>query len=372
MGCEKYGRWKQSSCSPTGWPVPSAAASVFQALGFDEDSRDWHLTPRFRHSASVSANGRARPPTKGSGKEFRFSMTKPSPSPSPNNMGSESRIPADCSRVPVVTVSQCCPTNAAKRLFMPGHRRSSQDTRAQPRIAQHAREYPVLVVFEGTLPRGSGSCELVERHFAFTRFHRDEMLPAVEHVHLFALAGIFAHHHGPCVRPGRKPQMHERHLHPRQVQDARFGADTGALAASHLVTKAGTFAGLEAQRLEAPAIRARHFLERAPRLALRAPGAESIARMQQARGDFPKRGRRVAFFEQPREPPAVAAELTVVHRLGLADLARLEQQCTELTRGLGPIHAPHLRGQFHGLRITGAGAKVIEHPFAQVIGLADI
>ena len=75
-------------------------------LVFDAVSTDVQARPRFPHSASVSANGFARPPTNGNGNELRFMKMKPSPSPRPNNIGSESFNPPAASSVPVATVSQ--------------------------------------------------------------------------------------------------------------------------------------------------------------------------------------------------------------------------------------------------------------------------
>src|SRR5688572_32004413 len=89
----------------------------------------------------------------GSGSEARLSMTNPSPSPRPNNMGSESLTPHEFNNVPVVTVSQCWPTNGANEAALATRdvfTRSGgrQWLRAVAGVAQQARENAVTVVVE--------------------------------------------------------------------------------------------------------------------------------------------------------------------------------------------------------------------------------
>ena len=57
--------------------------------------------------------GRVRPPMNGAGMFLNTNTPKDSPSPRPKSMGSLSSSPACLSRLPVVLVSQCSPTNGA-------------------------------------------------------------------------------------------------------------------------------------------------------------------------------------------------------------------------------------------------------------------
>ena len=90
---------------------------------------------------------------------------------------------------------------------------------------------------------------------------------------------------------------------------------------------------------------ARETLERAPRIArrcgtcrTRCPSAALRARAHQRGGASPSSNSQVN-----RSPPPRSCRLYT--GCGLAHLARFEQQRTELARGFGPLHAPHLRAR---------------------------
>src|SRR5689334_22243654 len=149
------------------------------------------------------------------------------------------------------------------------------------------------------------------------------MLPAVDHVVLDALALAFAHQHRAVVRPLLEPLRHERHLHARELDRARFLADTRAAAAAHLEPEAAARARLEPEHLETPLLLARHLLDGAARVLLGAVRAECIARAQHRGIDRHERRWRLVVTKQPGEPVATAAQLAVVDGLRLADFTRL-------------------------------------------------
>jgi hypothetical protein len=63
------------------------------------------------------------------------------------------------------------------------------------------------------------------------------------------------------------------------------------------------------------------------------------------------------LFEQPRKPCAGAAQLAIETWLPLANFARLEQQCAELTGGFGPFHPAYQCGDARCRASVGVAKK---------------
>ena len=120
-------------------------------------------------------------------------------------------------------------------------------------------------------------------------------------------------------------------------------------------------------------MRARQLFERAARIPRAAIGAECIAGAQHVRVQLHELRRAIGISNNQVNRALAPRNWRLYTRLALADLARLEQQRAQLAGGFGPFHAAHLRARVLRLRAScGAGAKMIEHALAQVVGLAHI
>jgi hypothetical protein len=114
-------------------------------------------TPRLAHAASVNAKGLLLPPRNGRGKLARLRNTNPSASPKPKSIGSESSHPIAPNSVPVATVSQWTPMNAAAvpRAVAPAASLPFRRVRSIRSIATYAACSPART--ERTAPSSSHS-----------------------------------------------------------------------------------------------------------------------------------------------------------------------------------------------------------------------